>query len=60
MCYVCVRATGGKVRATGGKDGGRDRGVQRCFGEDDGIGGAVSEVVLCGRLQCTCRNSGTR
>ena len=33
MCYV-------SVRATDGKDGGRERGVQGCFGEDDGIGGA--------------------
>ena len=34
MCYV-------SVRATEGKDGGRERGVQGYFGEDDGIGGAV-------------------
>ena len=38
MRYVCVWATDGK-------DEGRERGVQRCFEEDDRIGGA--EVMLC-------------
>ena len=46
ICVVCVRATDGK-------DGGRERGVQGSFGEDDGIGGAGCDVVYCGRLQCT-------
>ena len=36
MCYVCVRAT---------VDGGRERGNQGCFEEDDGIGGAGGDVV---------------
>ena len=47
VCYVCVRATDGK-------DGGRERGVQGYFGEDDGIGGAGGDVVNCRILQCTC------
>ena len=42
MCYVCVLATDGK-------DGRRERGVQGCFGEDDGIRGAGGDVVYCGR-----------
>ena len=43
MCYVCVRATDGE-------DGGRERRVYVCFGEDDGIGGAGGDVVYYGRL----------
>ena len=41
MCYVCVWATDGKDR-------GRERGVQGCFGEDDRIGGAGGVLCIAG------------